>query len=110
MTYAEKLSKSEAVIDWNQSANRLELKVRGLNAWPVAQTVYQDKVLRIWRAEAIETVTDLGPGSVTCTNKKMDVATGKGLLRLHEVQLPGGRRMSAQAFLSAHDIDGVKLG
>jgi methionyl-tRNA formyltransferase len=55
-------------------------------------------------------VADLGPGSVTCTNKKMDVATGKGLLRLHEVQLPGGRRMSAQAFLSAHDIDGVKLG
>ena len=110
VTYAEKLSKSEAIIDWNQPANILELKVRGLNAWPVAQTVYQDKVLRIWRAEAIETVADLGPGSVTCTNKKMDVATGKGLLRLHEVQLPGGRRMSAQAFLSAHDIDGVKLG
>jgi methionyl-tRNA formyltransferase len=38
------------------------------------------------------------------------VATGKGVLRLHEVQLPGGKRMSSQAFLNAHDIDGVKLG
>ena len=47
---------------------------------------------------------------LSCTNKNMDVATGKGVLRLHEVQLPGGKRMSSQAFLNAHDIDGVKLG
>jgi len=54
VTYAEKLSKSEAVIDWQQSAHEIALKVRGLNAWPVAQTLYQDKVLRIWSSEVIE--------------------------------------------------------
>ena len=110
MTYAEKLSKNEAMIDWSQTANKLELKVRGLNSWPVAQTIYQDKVLRIWQAQALATEIDLDPGRVSCTNKNMDVATGKGVLRLHEVQLPGGKRMSSQAFLNAHDIDGVKLG
>ena len=110
VTYAEKLTKSEAVIDWTQPANILALKVKGLNAWPVAQTFYQGNVMRIWQAEAIKSETDLEPGIVICTNKNMDVATGKGLLRLHEVQLPGGKRISTQAFLNAHDVDGVILG
>ena len=110
VTYAEKLTKNEAIIDWAQSARTIALKVRGLNAWPVAQTLYQDKVLRIWQAEAIAIDTDLEPGIVNCHNKNIDVTTGKGLLRLHEVQLPGGKRMMAQAFLNAHDLNGVKLG
>ncbi|MDD1613482.1 MAG: methionyl-tRNA formyltransferase [Methylococcaceae bacterium] len=110
VTYAEKLTKSEAIIDWTQSASGIALKVRGLNAWPVAQTFYQGNVLRIWQAEAIATDTDLEPGTVSSLNKNMDVATGKGLLRLHEVQLPGGKRMTAQAFLNAHHVNGVKLG
>jgi methionyl-tRNA formyltransferase len=110
VTYAEKLTKNEATIDWTQSARTIALKVRGLNAWPVAQTLYQDKVLRIWQAEAIAIESDLEPGIVTCHNKNIDVTTGKGLLRLHEVQLPGGKRMMAQAFLNAHNLNGVKLG
>lgn len=110
VTYAEKLTKSEAVIDWKQSASTIALKVRGLNAWPVAETLYQDKVLRIWKAEAVAIDTDLEPGIVSSLNKNMDVATGKGLLRLHEVQLPGGKRMTAQAFLNAHKVHGAKLG
>lgn len=110
VTYAEKLTKSEAIIDWTQSAKTIALKVRGLNAWPVAQTLYQDNVLRIWRAEVIAIESDLEPGIVSCANKTIDVATGKGLLRLHEVQLPGGKRITAQAFLNAHQLKGVKLG
>ncbi len=110
VTYAEKLTKTEAIIDWSQPASILALKVRGLNAWPVAQTLYQANVLRIWMAEAIAGDTDVEPGIVSSLNKHIDVATGKGLLRLHEVQLPGGKRISAQAFLNAHDVNGVKLG
>ncbi|WP_262964408.1 methionyl-tRNA formyltransferase [Methylobacter psychrophilus] len=110
VTYAEKLTKIEATIDWMQPASSLALKVRGLNSWPVAQTLYQGNVLRIWQAEAIALDTELEPGTVSCNNKNMDVATGKGLLRLHEVQLPGGKRISTQAFLNAHDINGIKLG
>ena len=114
VTYAEKLTKSEAVIDWQQSAHEIALKVRGLNAWPVAQTLYQDKVLRIWSSEVIETTDQhslaLSPGTVCCTNKTLDVSTGKGLLRLLEIQLPGGKRMNTQAFLNAHAMQGVKLG
>ena len=110
VTYAEKLDKSEAVIDWNESALVLSRKVRGLNPWPVAQTDHQGQVLRIWQAEALAEISDLPAGTVSCEHKKMDVVTGQGLLRLLEVQLPGGKRMSAQAFLNAHDVQGVKLG
>lgn len=110
VTYAEKLEKSEAIIDWTQSAVSIDRKVRGLYTWLVAQTFYQGNVLRIWQAEAIEGETDTEPGVVRCVNKNLDVATGKGLLRLHEVQLPGGKRMPVEAFLSAHDLNGVKLG
>lgn len=110
VTYAEKLSKAEAELDWTQSAQTLALKVRGLNAWPVAQTLYQDKVLRIWQAEALAIDTPLTAGTVSCQHKHLDVATGDGVLRLLEVQLPGGKRISAQAFLNAHPLDGVKLG
>ncbi len=110
VTYAEKLDKSEAVIDWNESALVLSRKVRGLNPWPVAQTDHQGQVLRIWQAEALAEISDLPAGTVSCEHKKMDVATGQGLLRLLEVQLPGGKRISAQAFLNAHDVQGVKLG
>ena len=84
--------------------------MRGLNSWPVAQTLYQGHVLRIWQAEAIASETELEPGIVSINHKNMDVATGKGLLRLHEIQLPGGKRISAQAFLNAHDVNGAKLG
>jgi len=118
VTYAEKLEKSEAVIDWTQAAADLSRKVRGLNAWPVAQTLYQGNVLRIWRAVPVNDESIVGatgrsplePGTVRCADKHMDVATGKGFLRLLEVQLPGGKRMPVQAFLSAHDVNGVKLG
>jgi methionyl-tRNA formyltransferase len=110
VTYAEKLTKTEAVIDWTESAEVIARKVRGLNAWPVAQTTYQGQVLRIWQAEPLSETTDLPAGVVRCVDKHIDVATGQGMVRLLEVQLPNGKRISAQAFLAAHAVDGVQLG
>jgi methionyl-tRNA formyltransferase len=112
VTYAEKLEKSEAVIDWTQPATDLVRKVKGLNSWPVAQTIYQGNVLRIWDAAVVNDAVSaqLEPGVVCYAEKHMDVATGNGFLRLLEVQLPGGKRLPIQAFLSAHDVDGEILG
>ena len=111
VTFAEKMTKSEAVLDWTQKAVDLERKIRGLNAWPVAQTLYKNKVLRVWQAEVLADDVDAGPGMILeRKNKHIDVATGQGALRLLEIQLPGGKRMNAQAFLNAHNVDGVCLG
>jgi len=109
-TYAEKLSKSEAILDWGESAIDLQRRVMALNSWPVAQTVVAGKTLRIWRAEARETETSLEPGTVLDDPRQLDVATEDGVLRLLEVQLPGGKRITAESFLNANTIAGTKLG
>ncbi len=110
VTYAEKLEKSEALLDWGLPAIELDRKIRGLNSWPVAQTIFKDKVLRIWKASIAEDENNLPSGSVVQQGKKMLVSTGVGVIELLEVQLPGGKRMDIQSFLNAHDVDGVQLG
>ncbi|MDD1621487.1 MAG: methionyl-tRNA formyltransferase [Methylococcaceae bacterium] len=110
VTYAHKLEKNEAVLDWRKSAAELDRQVRGLNAWPVAQTVFKGEVLRVWRAEVLDKTSDLPPGTINCADHALDVATGNGMLRLLEVQLPGGKRIAGKDFLNAHQADGSVLG
>jgi methionyl-tRNA formyltransferase len=110
VTYAHKLEKHEAVLDWQNSAIELDLKIRGLNAWPVAQTLFNGQVLRVWNCSLLDTHSDLPPGTVSCADHALDVATGNGMLRLLEVQLPGGKRIAGKDFLNAHAADGVRLG
>jgi methionyl-tRNA formyltransferase len=111
VTYAAKLEKSEARLDWTESAETLARKVRAFNPWPVAETAYGDVTLRIWKARALPEPCDKQPGTVRYSDgRHLDVATGKGFLRLQEVQLPGGRRIHAQAFMNAHQADGIRFG
>lgn len=110
VTYAHKLEKAEAILDWSESAEALDRKVRGLNAWPVAQTTFDGQVLRVWRAAVVARALGGAPGTVDCAEHALDVATGAGTLRLLEVQLPGGKRLSARDFLNAHPADGAVLG
>jgi methionyl-tRNA formyltransferase len=84
--------------------------VRGLNAWPVAQTLYRGEVMRIWRAMPIESTQKLAAGEVHSDGKHLDVGTGSGILRLLEVQLPGGKRIETPAFLNAHSVANLRLG
>ncbi len=109
--YAAKLNKSEAVMEWPLSAQELGRQVRAFNPWPVAQTIFADKVLRIWEAEPLPGGGGAAPGRVTaCGNEGIDVATGDGLLRIKRLQLPGKRAMNAADFLHAHAMHGVMLG
>ena len=109
--YAKKLSKAEATIDWQQGATQIARRVAGFNPWPVAQTTFEDKVLRIWEAEALADTTNASPGSVISSSKAgIDVACGEGTLRLKRLQLPGGKPLSAAEFLNSRTLDGVVLG
>jgi methionyl-tRNA formyltransferase len=108
--YAEKLEKNEAILDWRQSAVELDRKIRGLNAWPVAQTLYKGEVLRVWRSAVLDDDRQLAPGEINTSQHELDVGAGKGVLRLLEVQLPGGKRIAGKDFLNALAADSVRLG
>jgi methionyl-tRNA formyltransferase len=111
VTYAAKLDKDEAPLDWTRPALVLERQVRAFNPWPVATTEYRGDALRVWRAEALDDeVPDAEPGAVLSRDKTLEVATGQGVLRLLEVQLPGGKRISAQDFLNAFPARSERLG
>ncbi len=113
-TYARKLDKREAVLDWAASAQELDRRIRAFNPWPVAQTLMQEKTLRIWQAEPLSDTADAAPGTVLQVSKQgVDVATGDGILRLQRLQSAGGKPLDAGAFINGHpelQNPGIVLG
>jgi methionyl-tRNA formyltransferase len=104
-TYARKLDKAEARIDWSEPADMIARKVRAFNPWPVAWCEVGGARLRVWQALGLGASTDVPAGTIQAAGDDgIDVATGRGVLRLLEVQRPGGRPMSAAAYLHAHPI------
>ena len=114
--YAEKLQKAEARLDWRQPAEQLARQVRAFNPWPVAFTPLSGDTkagenLRVWLAQPLALVAQAAPGEVVAESKEgIDVAAGEGVLRITQLQLPGGKPLSAAQFLTAHSLLGRRLG
>jgi methionyl-tRNA formyltransferase len=103
VTYAPKLERAEAELDWRASAETLDRKVRAFNPAPVAFTHLGHAVLRVWEAEPVSGVGGPTPGEVLAAGRTgFDVACGEGALRVRVIQLPGGRPISASDYLNAH--------
>lgn len=102
VTYAEKLQKSEAMIDWNKSSDAISKQVRAFNPFPVATAMLNGEVCRIWMATK-KSGKGLA-GQVVATNETIDVACGEGVLSIHELQLPGGKRLKAREFLTGRQL------
>ncbi len=109
VTYAAKISKDEAALDWQQDASSLARRVRGFNPWPICVASLSDgRVLRVHEAESVQGSTRAAPGSIVAAGKDgIDVATRDGILRLLQVQPPAARVMPVSAYLNAHSLAGV---
>ncbi len=102
-TYAHKLDKKEAIIDWQNSATDIERLIRAFNPWPVAFTYLNDKTLRIWQAQALPENSDLEAGTVIhCDKNGIDISCGEGTLRLLKLQPSGSKAMDVAAFMNGH--------
>ncbi len=109
--HAPKIDKREAVIDWRETALLIERKVRAFNPRPVACTRWRGEPLRILGAEVEPQAPGAAPGAVVQASAAgIDVACADGVLRITQLQLPGGRPMSARDFLNAYALDHVIFG
>jgi methionyl-tRNA formyltransferase len=99
-THAPKLKREHGLIDWSESAEAIERKIRAYNPWPGSFMKLDDHNLKIFSASVVD--LDGQPEEVLRSEKDLIIATGKGALSLAEVQLEGKRRMTGAEFLRGH--------
>lgn len=96
-TYAEKLSKEEARLDWMLSAVQLERCIRAFNPWPVSYFMIDDQPVKVWKASVLDQQSKAAPGTVLEAGKQgIQIATADGILNLEDLQPAGKKPMSAQ--------------
>ncbi len=114
-SYAKMLDKQLGNIDWTKSAVEIERLIRGLTPWPSAYTNWNDKVMKIWDASVFKACNevcdtpvaseDAVPGTIIRVEKQsFFVQTGDGILEIRELQIPGKKRMEADAFLRGYQV------
>jgi methionyl-tRNA formyltransferase len=119
-TYARKIDKREARIDWNQSAEAIERQVRAFNPWPVAETIWRDRRVRLWEAHvtqprapalpAVATAVGAVPGDVIGgTEEGVEVLCGQGVLAITRLQLEGRRALPAGEFARGQPLSGARF-
>lgn len=109
VSYAARITREEARIDWSRPARQIERQVRAFNPWPVAFCQLGKDTLRIWQARATGPTPPGPPGSLHTGHETLTVTTGDGGLALEQVQLPGRRPISARDLLNARKLDGQQL-
>ena len=111
-TYAPMITKKDGLLDFTRSAEELECRVRGLYPWPGTFTLLEGETFKIWTAQAVPYKGPAAPGTVLAADSRgILIACGQDALLAQEVQAPGKKRMSADAYLKGHSIEnGTVLG
>ena len=100
-TYAHKLSKEEARIDWTLSAHQLARNVRAFNPWPVVWFAYGDESIKVWQVEVLESFEELPAGTIVNVDKNgIEVATGEHNLLLTVIQIPGKKAQAVSDIIN----------
>ena len=101
-TYAKKLSKEEALINWSDDAKQIERNIRAFNPWPVAWMQVEDQNVKVWSADVVTLDKDVKPGTVISADKAgITIATGRDALRITSLQIPGKKALPAADVINA---------
>ncbi len=106
-TYAKKIGKDDARLDWSRPAEELDRRIRAFNPFPGGHALLGDEPIKVWRARPVAEIGQPGgqPGTVLAVSKEgLRVACGSGALDITEVQKPGGKRLDIAAFLAGSTI------
>src|ERR1043165_7933783 len=111
-TYAPKIEKAEARLDWSAGVVEIDRRVRAFNPWPMAETTFAGEPLRLMRARiADQHASDAAPGTLLgIAEDGLRVACGEGVLAVRELQRAGKRPVSARDFANAVRLDGLRFG
>jgi len=101
-TYAKKISKQDAKLDWNRPAKELERKIRAYNPSPIAHTTLKGITMRVWEAKIKPATNKFKPGTILSKKSTLDVVTSQDLLSITKLQLPGKKIILAKDFLNGH--------
>ncbi len=104
VSYATKISRADARIDWTREAEAIDRQVRAFDPSPGAFTALDGVPLKVWRADPLESAPGLPPGTILAADDSLVVACGRGALRVMDVQPAGGKRMDARAFASGRAL------
>ena len=101
-TYAKKLSKEEALINWSDDAKQIERNIRAFNPWPVAWMQVEDQNVKVWSADVVTLDKNVKPGTVISADKAgITIATGRDALRITSLQIPGKKALPAADVINA---------
>lgn len=105
ITYAQKLSKADAQLDWHATVQQVHDKIRAMNPVPGAWTMLDGEVIKIWASSILNQDVVAEIGSIVAADKQgVAVQTATGVLSITELQASGSKRMAAAAFLSGHSL------
>ena len=104
-TYAHKINKTEAPLDWSRSALELHNQIRAFNPWPVCETYHENTRIRVWQSwPDCEAKATAKPGTIVATNPAIQVRCGSGVLALKMLQRDGAKAVSAEEFCNGYSL------
>jgi methionyl-tRNA formyltransferase len=103
VTYAHKIEKAEALIDWSKSATELDRHIRAFNPFPGAQALFGGQTVKLWLATPVAGEGEIGT-ILAVDRSSVVIACGEGALAVTELQKAGGKRLPVQQFLAGHPL------
>nr|Q47K50.1 RecName: Full=Methionyl-tRNA formyltransferase [Dechloromonas aromatica RCB] len=103
VTYAQKIEKAEAMIDWSKSAAELDRHIRAFNPFPGAQALFRGQTVKLWQASPVAGRGETG-AILAVDKNSIIIACGEGALAVTELQKAGGKRLPVQQFLAGHPL------